>query len=73
MQTESRTHLDAWKKQCVAMHNIGFEADPEIRDPVTEDPETATSRTRKNEGKTIFNIFTLFKISQGNRNELFYR
>ena len=54
------------------MHNIGFEADPEIRDPATEDPETATSRARKNEGKTIFNIVLLFKISLRNRKELFY-
>ena len=45
------------------MHNIGFEADPEIRDPATEDPEAATSRARKNEGKTIFDIFLKFEIS----------
>ncbi len=39
------------------MHNIGFEADPDISDPATEDPDKIKSR--KNEGKTLFNIFSV--------------
>jgi hypothetical protein len=41
------------------MHNIGFEADPDICDPAAEDPDKIKSR--KNEGKIIFNIFSVVK------------